>query len=126
MALVKRADISELAIATAMEVHSVLGPGFKELTYSRAMAVEFDLRGIEYERELPVELTYKKKSLGEGKVDFLVMRSLVLELKATERPTGAFKPQVSQYLRALGLEVGLIINFNQSHLREGIRRVVRG
>jgi GxxExxY protein len=107
-----------------MEVHSALGPGFLEATYENALAVELMSRGVAFVRQAPVEVAYKGVAVGQQRVDFLIDRVLVVELKAVEGLLPVHMAQLRSYLVALRLELGLLINFNCEHLRAGIKRVV--
>jgi GxxExxY protein len=120
-------DVDRLAhavIGAAIEVHRHLGPGFLEGVYEEALAVELALRGIPFERQKPVPVSYKGQDVGEGRVDFLVARGLLVELKAVEALAPVHQAQVISYLKATGLHLGLLINFNVPVLRAGIKRVV--
>ncbi len=119
-------SVDELAhdvIGAAIEVHRILGPGFLESVYEEALAVEFDLRRIAYERQKPIVLQFKGKPVGESRLDFLVGRELVLELKAVESIHPIFPAKVIHYLKMSGLELGLIINFHVVLLKDGIKRI---
>jgi GxxExxY protein len=118
-------ELAEAVIGAAIEVHRHLGPGYLEGAYEQALAIELRLRGIEFERQVPIPLSYKGYEIGEGRVDFLVRKELVVELKAVESTLPVHKTQVISYLKALSLHLGLLINFNVRVLKEGIRRVVR-
>ena len=111
-------------VSAALEVHRVLGPGFLEAVYEEAMAVEFELRNIPYERQKPVGVSYKGRKIGEGKLDFLVRDSVVVELKAAEKILPIHHAQLMSYLKATGCRLGLLINFHERLLRDGVRRVV--
>ncbi len=82
------------------------------------------LRGIPFERQRPVPVSYKERNVGEGRVDLLVAQELLVELKAVEALAPIHKAQVISYLKAMGLHLGLLINFNVPVLRAGIQRVV--
>jgi GxxExxY protein len=112
-------------VGAAIEVHRHLGPGYLEGAYEQALAIELRLRGIDLERQAPIPLTYKGYEIGEGRVDFLVRKELVVELKAVESALPVHKTQVISYLKALGLHLGLLINFNVRVLKAGIQRVIR-
>ena len=116
--------LAEKAIGVAIEVHRQLGPGFKEVTYGNALAVELTLRGIAFEREVPVQLGYKGHSIGDGQMDFLIEKQLVLELKAIEGSIKKFDRQASAYLKAADLQLCLIINFHSELLKDGIMRII--
>ena len=121
-------NINELTgevIGAAIEVHKALGPGLLESVYEECMCVELDLREIPHERqkELPVE--YKGTKLDCGyRLDILVARKLVVELKACNSLEPIHEAQLLTYLKLTGLKVGLLINFNVPVLKEGIKRLV--
>jgi len=117
-------DISEKIISCAIEVHNKLGPGLLESLYEEALAHEFSLRGIKYERQKELRLKYKAKEIGIHRVDFLVEDEVILELKASEEISRIYFVQVLTYLKASEKRVGLLINFNVERLREGIRRLI--
>jgi GxxExxY protein len=111
-------------IGAAIEVHRILGPGFLEQTYQKALLIELKLRGIPAVPQFPVALTYKGETLGEGFLDFLVAGCLVVELKTVDKLGPIHTAQVISYLKATGLCLGLLINFNSPVLRDGIKRVI--
>lgn len=120
-------DVDQLArevIAAAMEVHTILGAGFLESVYEQALTVELHLRGIPCERQWPIALKYKGHPVGEARLDFLVGGKLVVELKAVEAIHAIHYAQVLNYLKATGFQLGLLLNFNVEHLRDGIKRIV--
>src|SRR6478672_409724 len=80
----ERDPLTERIIAAAMEVHREVGPGMTEAMYEEALAMEFDLRGIQYARQVPVTVQYKGKPIGTTRLDFLVEGTVILELKACE------------------------------------------
>jgi GxxExxY protein len=121
-------EIEELAhrvIGAAIEVHRHLGPGFLEAAYEEAMAVELALRGVPFQRQHEIDVLYKGRCVAISRLDLLVDQHLVVELKAVDRISPIHVAQTVSYLSSLGLELGLIINFNVVQLRQGIRRVIR-
>ncbi|HET9494229.1 MAG TPA: GxxExxY protein [Chloroflexia bacterium] len=116
--------LSNRVIGAALEVHRVLGPGFLESVYEEALARELELKGIPFASQQPVAVTYKGKQVGEGRIDLLVADSLVVELKAVESLLPVHTVQLHSYLKATGLKLGLLINFNVPLLRDGVRRVI--
>ena len=112
-------------IGAAIEVHRILGPGFRESVYEEALAYEFRLRKIPYQRQVRVPIIYKDIAAGFGRLDFLVDGTLVVDTKASEGLPPLYTSQVISYLKALNLHLGLLINFNESMMKNGIRRVVR-
>ena len=118
--------LSGRVLGAAIEVHRVLGPGFLEAVYEEALCHELRLRGVSFVRQAVLEVGYKGQRVGEGRVDLLVEGQLVVELKALETILPVHFAQVRSYLRATGLEVGLLINFNVTVLRAGgIKRMIQ-
>ena len=116
--------LTEKIIGCAIEVHRHLGAGLLEHTYEAAMCLEMDQRGIAYERQATFSINYKGTPLGDHRVDLIVEKAVVVELKSVERLDPVFTSQVLTYLRCTRLRVGLLINFNGSVLRTGIRRFI--
>lgn len=117
-------DETERIIAAAIEVHSTLGPGLLESVYEQALAEEFRLRNIPFQRQHPINLKYKGVEIGDHRVDFLVNGNIVVELKAVSELNNIFFAQLMTYLKALDLKVGLLMNFNVLKLRDGVKRIV--
>ena len=117
-------EIARTVIGAAIEVHRHLGPGFLESPYEAAMAIELAHCDLYFERQVPMPLFYKGHPIAEPRLDFLVERSLVLELKAVDSIHAVHVAQVVSYLRAGHFQLGLLINFNVRTLRQGVRRVV--
>jgi GxxExxY protein len=118
--------LARVVVDSALEVHKALGPGFAESVYEEALAIELGGRGIRFERQAPVRVTYKGFAVGEGRIDMLVGGELVVELKAVEALATIHVSQVISYLKAPNRPLGLLITFNTALLRDGIRRVVVG
>jgi GxxExxY protein len=120
-------EVEKLAyrvIGAAIEVHQVLGSGFLEEVYHRALREEFLFREIPHTFEHPVKLYYKGRPVGEGKLDFLVGESLIVELKSVQSLTPIHEAQVLSYLKMTTYPLALLINFNVSLLKEGIKRII--
>jgi GxxExxY protein len=116
-------DLTYGIIGAAMEVHKVLGPGFLESVYEEALAHEFDLRGIPYQRQARLAVRYKEIVAGEFRADFLVDSKVVVELKAVKALTEGDEAQLLNYLKGTGYRVGLLLNFSAPSL-EYKRRVL--
>jgi GxxExxY protein len=116
--------LANRVIGAALEVHRQLGPGFLESVYEEALAVELKLRGIRAERQEPTPVIYKSHPITEHRLDFLIERSLIVELKAVEKFLPIHRAQLISYLKAARLSLGLLINFNERWLRDGIERIV--
>ncbi len=117
-------DIVHRTIGCCVEVHRVLGPGLLETPYSKAAAIELTANGILFEREKEYPVTYRGQPLCQNRVDFVVDGRLLLELKAVDRLTDIHRAQVLSYLRVSRLPVGLLINFNEVVLKNGIKRII--
>ena len=116
--------IARDVIGAAIEVHRHLGPGFLERTYEDALAIELGLRGIRFERQVPLWITYKDQRISDCVADFLVEEELVVELKAIERIGPIHRAQALSYLKVGAFQLALVINFNVPLLKHGISRVV--
>ncbi len=114
-------------IGAAIEVHRLLGPGLLESAYELALERELVLRGFAVERQKPVSLEYKGVALGDGfRLDLLVDGRLLVEVKAVESLLPIHEAQLLTYLRLTDRRFGLLMNFNEKSLKEGVRRVVNG
>lgn len=112
----KDGDLSHQIIGAAMEVHRVLGPGFLESVYEKALLTELTSRGIEAKTQSPLQVTYKAHLVGEFVVDLFVEELIIVELKAVSRLQEIHEVQLVNYLNALGKETGLLINFGGKSL----------
>jgi len=104
-------------IGIAIEIHKEIGPGFAESMYHRAMEIDLGTAGIHFLSEAPYSLKYKNRILGNFELDLVVEGCLLLELKALENLPQIAEIQVVQYLKASGLDTGLILNFGTSTLQ---------
>jgi len=116
--------LAHAVIGAAIEVHRTLGPGFLEAVYENALAIELELRGVPFRRQLPKVVQYKGHNVGEGRLDLLVGDVLLVELKAVEELAPVHTAQVLSYLKARQIHLGLLINFNVAVLKDGIKRVI--
>jgi GxxExxY protein len=111
-------------VAYAMKVHSSLGAGLLEGVYEMCLARELSKSGLAAERQLPLPVRYDGETLDAGyRVDLLVERAVIVEVKSVEKLMPLHTAQLLTYLRLAGLKTGLLINFNVAHLREGLRRI---
>jgi GxxExxY protein len=121
-------EINQLAhrvLGICIEIHRELGPGLPEEAYEEALAIEFEARGIRFERQLRIPIYYKGRCVARVRLDFLIESMLVLEAKSVDALTPIDRKQVIRYLEVTKLPLGLLVNFNVSVLKDGIRRVVR-
>ena len=116
--------LAHAVIGAAIEVHRQLGPGFLECVYEEAMCVELADQGIAVERQREINVLYKDREIGKHRIDLLVGRALIVELKTVVELADIHKAQVISYLKATRLPLGLLINFNVPILKNGIQRVV--
>ncbi|MCB9933366.1 MAG: GxxExxY protein [Planctomycetes bacterium] len=112
-------------IGAAIEVHRVLGPGYPESVYERALCHELQLQGITHRRQVDFDVEYKGAIVGSGRIDLLVEERLIVELKAVTELPAVFKQQVVAYLKSRSENVGLLLNFNVIKLNDGgIHRII--
>lgn len=117
-------DLSRRVIGCAIEVHRTLGPGLLESTYETCLAHELSLAGIPFATQIPMPVIYKGIKLDCGyRLDMLVDDRLILELKSVEQLLGIHQAQMLTYMKLAKLPVGLLINFNVTVLKTGIRRL---
>ncbi len=116
--------LTEAVIGCAMEVHSILGPGLLERLYEDAMAYELSSRRIDFERQAPVVLRYKSIDLSGQRLHLVVGGLVVVELKSIESVPNIHLAQLTSYLRSADLPLGLLLNFNVPHMRDGIYRQI--
>lgn len=118
-------DVSRDVIGAAMQIHRDLGPGMLETIYERVLAKKLLDAGYCVDRQRPVELTYEGLTLGEAfRIDLLIDDQLIVEVKSVEHLNAAHSKQLLTYLRLMKLPVGLLINFSDATLKEGLRRLV--
>jgi GxxExxY protein len=120
-------EISGKIIGAAIEVHKMLGPGLLESAYEECLCCEMALRGIRFERQVPLPLNYKGVDLDCGyRLDLLVEDKVIVELKSVETLEPIHEAQMLTYLKLRNAWLGLIINFNVIMLKDGVRRLVNG
>ena len=118
-------EMATLAVDAAFSVHKELGPGLLESAYEACFARELELREVKYQRQLPVPLNYKGKLIEVGfRADIIIEQRLLIELKAVEGIIPVHQAQVITYLKILKLPLGLLINFNEVLIKQGIHRVL--
>lgn len=118
-------EISGIVVDSAMKVHSALGPGLLESAYEMCLIRGLRKRGLRVESQVPIAVRYDGEILDVGyRADLLAEGVVLVELKSVEAVLPIHKAQLLSYLRLSGKEVGLLINFNVEHLRDGIKRVI--
>lgn len=123
---VNKNEITSEIIGAAIEVHRTLGgPGLLEGVYEEALAWELQYRGCLIERQVIVPIKYKGHQLGNPlRLDMLVEKQIIVECKATTQYNSIYEAQLLTYLRLLDLQVGLVLNFGEKYVKEGVHRVV--
>lgn len=118
-------EISNKVIGYAIEVHRKLGPGLLESAYQECLFYELTLQGLKVEREKPMPIVYKEIELNQGyRIDLLVEDKVVIEIKTVESFKDVHLAQVLTYLKLGKYKLGLLLNFQVTVLRDGIKRVV--
>ncbi len=119
-------EISNVIIGAAIEVHKQLGgPGVLESVYEEALCYELELRGLTVKRQIPVALVYKGKLLSKRLIlDLLVEDLVIVEAKAVENYNDIYQAQLLTHLRLTDKRLGLVVNFGEKYVRDGIHRVV--
>ena len=112
----KHEEKTHKIIGAAMEVHNTLGNGFQEVIYQRALAIELENAGLEFNREQAMDIIYKGKNIGTRRVDFLVEDIIIVEIKAIVALEEVHLAQAKNYLEAYKKDIGLLINFGAKSL----------
>ena len=119
----KYSDLTARIIGAALEVHNVLGNGFQEVIYQRALAIEMEERGLSFLREHEIPIYYKNRNIGTRRVDFFVEDKVMVEIKAVIQTEDVHLAQAINYLEAYKMEIGLLINFGSKSLE--FKRVMK-
>jgi GxxExxY protein len=119
-------DISSRIILAAINVHKELGPGLFESVYHSCMVIELANNNLQVEKEVPVPVFYKGQKIQESgfRIDLLVDNTVIVELKSVDQIRDVHKKQLLTYLRLAKKPLGLLINFNEKILRNGITRII--
>lgn len=117
-------EVTAIVIDSAMEVHTVLGPGLLESAYESCLKHELVSRNIKVSSQLELPITYKNNSIDSGyRIDLLVDDRVIVELKAVDRILPIHEAQLLSYLKMSNLKIGLLLNFNVTRLKHGIKRL---
>jgi GxxExxY protein len=117
--------LTKIILSSAIEVHKHCGPGLLESSYEACLAHEFFMRGIEFEQQVPLPIVYKGKHLSCGyRLDFVVEKTVLLELKSQDSLLPVHTAQTLTYLKLSRLPVALLLNFNTPVLKDGIIRFI--
>lgn len=115
--------LTEKIIGAAIEVHRALGSGLLESIYEEALCIELHLRGVRFRRQVAVDVTYKGHVIKGQRIDLLINEEVIVELKSVSSLPQVATAQVLSYLKATGLQRGLLINFGSTRLVDGIKRI---
>jgi GxxExxY protein len=117
-------DISREIVDAAYKVHTALGPGLLESVYEAALAHELQKRGLPVNRQVPLPVVYEAVRLDEGfRADLVVAGKVMVELKSVDKIAAVHKKQLLTYLKLTGMKLGLLINFNEALIKDGITRI---
>jgi GxxExxY protein len=120
-------DIGDAVIASAMKVHSVVGPGLLESANETCLLYELEKRGVPVRRQVPIPIRYEDLKIDNGyRVDLLVGNLVVVELKSIEAILPVHRSQLLSYLRLGSFKLGYLLNFHAAHMRDGIVGMVNG
>lgn len=118
-------ELAKVALDVCFDIHRQYGPGLFESVYEELFDFEFAKKGFMYERQKPIPLIHETIKLEIGfRADFLIEKKLLIELKAVEALADVHFRQVQTYLKLSDTKLGLLINFNVSYLKEGIKRII--
>lgn len=122
----ERDPLTARIIVAAIEVHRALGPGLLESVYEHCLRRELEACGIDVRQQVPLPVVYRGDRLDAGfRIDLLVEGTVIVEVKSVERIHPLVEAQVLTYLKLSGLHTALILNFNSTRLKDGVRRLVR-
>jgi GxxExxY protein len=120
-------DVSGSIVDAAVKLHMRFGPGLLEIAYEQLLAASLTRRGLSVARQRAIDIVDEGEVIPAAfRIDLLVEDRVIVEIKSVERLAAVHKKQVMTYLRLTGLEVGLLINFNEAALKDGIQRIVNG
>jgi len=118
-------ELTEMIIGAAIEVHRVMGPGLLESAYEECLCYELNRLGLKFKRQVQMPVPYKGLKLDCGyRLDLVVEDSVIVELKAVECLLPVHSAQLLTYLKLSGTKVGLLMNFNETALKKGLKRLV--
>lgn len=128
MEMISENDLSRVVITAVIKIHRTLGPGLLESVYESVLYHELVVRqGFSVERQKVIPIVYESVRIGKGFVaDLIVENKLLLELKSVKRLEDVHKKQTLTYLRLSGIKLGLLINFNEVLVKDGVTRIVNG
>lgn len=119
--------LSAIVVDIYFHIHKNMGPGLFESVYEEIICLELELKGIKYERQKVIPIVWKGQKIEKAfRADIVVDNKLILEVKSIEQISNSHYKQVLTYLKLTKMKLGLLVNFNQAYIRNGIRRIVNG
>jgi len=120
-------EISKIVVDCAYQIHTKLGPGLLESVYESVLAELLSRRGLKVQRQVPIPIRFEDLEFEEGfRADLIVEDKVILELKSVERTAPVHRKQVITYIRLADKRLGLLINFGEALIKDGITRLVNG
>ena len=120
-------EIAKILVKCSFAIHRGLGAGLFESVYEEVLAYELENQGLIVERQKVIDIEWDGVKLGAGfKADIIVNEKLIIELKSVEKVQPVHQKQLQTYLKLTGLKLGLLINFNERLIKDGIQRIVNG
>jgi GxxExxY protein len=120
-------DISKIVFESALKVHQVLGPGLLESAYEECLFYELKKHNLKIEKQKQLPLIYEEVRLDAGyRIDIIIEDKFIVEIKSVEALNDVHLAQLLTYLRLSNCKLGLLINFNVSLLKNGVKRVING
>jgi GxxExxY protein len=120
-------EISSKVIGASIEVHKHLGPGLLESTYETCLGHELKLMGLEVKQQVPLPVIYKDVKLNAGyRIDMIVENKVIIEIKSVDALAPIHTAQILTYLKLKDLKLGLLINFNEVKVIDGLKRIING
>jgi len=117
-------EISKILVNIFFKIHNLLGPGLMEIVYEHAICYELDKAGINYCRQKEIPVKYENLNLGIGfRADIIVMEKLIIEIKSLEKLSPVYFKQLMTYLKLTNIKLGLLVNFNEVLIKDGISRI---
>ncbi len=120
-------ELAKIIVDACYHIHTGLGPGLLESVYEAVLAKELEKRGLQVRRQVPVPIVWEGISFDEGfRADLIIEDKLIIELKSVERFAPVHAKQLLTYLRLTNKRLGLLVNFGEALIKDGIKRVVNG
>ena len=120
-------EIARIVVDAAFQIHKETGPGLLESVYEIILADELERRGLSVQRQVPIPITFKERELDEGfRADLIITKKVIVELKSVESIRDVHKKQLLTYLKLSEKKLGLLINFGENLIKNGITRVANG